>query len=345
MVTVLGLLFAGWAAAAPVAPPRRVISIAPSVTEEIFALGAEDRLIADTVYCNYPAAARAKPKIGSMLSPNLERIVALRPDLVVASEDGNRAQTVQQLQALGVHVVVFGEARAWRDIAAQFQQLGELLGRGEQARALLEKEQDTLSRLAHRLARVRPVRVFFEVGADPLVSANRATFIDDILSRAGGRNVEAASAVRYPFLSVESVLAANPEVILISTESSEDTNPAQAWARYPDLAARRRGRIFQVPAHLFSTPTPMTFTAAVGMAARLLHPETLARRPIGGCAPGAPVGRCPPVPEIWPTRDFLELSSAARARDLWGPQRTFGNAGAGRPRLADVPSFWDEGAR
>jgi len=286
VAVLVGLLLAGRSAAAPV--PARVVSIAPSVTEEIYALGAESRLLADTVYCNYPEAARTKPKIGSMLSPNLERIVALHPDLVVASQEGNRAQTVQQLQALGVRVVVFGEARSWGDIAAQFQQLGDLLGRGAQARTLLQQDQEQLNRLARGLTSRPAVRVFFEVGAEPLVSANRATFIDDILRRAGGVNVAAGSAVRYPFLSVESVLQANPEVILISTEPGEDLAPAHAWARYPDLAARRSGRIFQVPAHLFSTPTPTTFVAAVGMAARLLHPETLARGSDGGRAAGTP---------------------------------------------------------
>lgn len=255
-------------------PPIRIVSLAPSLTEDVFALGdGGTSLVGDTIYCRYPAAAAIKTKIGSMLTPDLEQIVQLHPDLVLATSEGNRLATVAQLRRLGLRVFVIGDSRNFDDIANHFRVLARLLHRSVTGEAVLRRAQAQIAAARERVAGQRPVLVFYEVQSIPLVSVSSGSFIDAILRDAGGRNVAAELPGRYPRLSREAVLAANPDAILISREQAEPDAAVKDWLTFPGLAAARKRRVFAVPAHVFDTPTPMTFAAAVTLAARLLHPE------------------------------------------------------------------------
>lgn len=252
---------------------RRIISLAPSLTEEIFALGDGKALVADTIYGLYPAAAKTKKKIGSTLTPDLGLIVSLRPDLIVATEDGNRAATIAQLRRLGLCVFVFGESVTFRDIKASFQELGRLLGRERSARPVLRQAERQIAAVRTRIARKPLVRVFFELEQVPLMSANNNSFIGEALRDAGAISVLGSAAARFSRVSEESVLQANPDAILVANEQADPTRAVTDWMRFPSLTAVRQHRVYLVPSHIFDSPTPMTFAAAVRIAARLLHPE------------------------------------------------------------------------
>jgi len=253
-------------------PARRVISLVPSVTEEIYSLGAGSRLVADTTFDLYPAAARSKPKIGSVLSPDLELIVALHPDLILASQEATRGATIQQLRRLHLPVFVMGRTASFAQIVECFRALARLLGRSEAADAVVHSAEALLAAVRAQ-AVGRAVPVFLELNGPDLVSVNRQTFLDEILRDAGGANVVAADPVLYPRLSREAVLRANPTVILIANEQADPQGEIQSWLRFPDLAAARSHRVFLVPSHVFAEPTPANFAAAAAITVKLLHPE------------------------------------------------------------------------
>lgn len=254
------------------AAPDRIISLAPSLTEEVFALGDGNALVGDTIYCRHPAAAQTKTKIGTMLTPDLELIVRLQSDLILATKEGNRMATVAQLRHLGLRVYVVGDSRNFEGIARQFRALARLLHRESAGNAVLELANADIDSVQARVAKLPAVTVLFQVQAIPLVSVSRGSFINAILHDAGGRNIAADAPGRYPRLSREAVLAADPAVILVSQEQMGPDVSIQNWLGLGRLTAARARQVFPVPSYLFDTPTPMTFAAAVQMAARLLHP-------------------------------------------------------------------------
>ncbi len=256
----------------------RIVSIAPSLTEEVFSLGAGGQLVGDTIYCIHPNAARRVTKVGSMLQPSLEVIASLHPSLVLATEEGDRAETVEQLRALHIPVYVMGSSNSWSSIARHYEILGQMLGREAQARRVLVRCRAQLSAVAKALRNQPPVTVLFQLSTSPVISVNGQTFISDALRRAGGINVEAGQSMRYPRLSEETVLAQNPDFILLSGDLGAATI-ASAWRAFSGLRAVRRRQVVGVPAHIFSTPTPFTFAAAVIVAAHRLHPELASRLP------------------------------------------------------------------
>ncbi|MGH9486990.1 MAG: ABC transporter substrate-binding protein, partial [Terriglobales bacterium] len=252
---------------------RRIVSLAPSLTEEIFALGDGNALLADTIFGLYPAAARTKAKIGSTLAPDLGLIVSLHPDLVVATEDGNRRTTVEQLRRLGLRVFVVGQSSTFRDIKSNFRELGRLLGRESSARKVLREAERQVALVRTRVSQEPRVRVFFELQQTPLMSANDDTFIGEALRDAGATDILGAVAARYPRVSEESVLQSNPGAILVANEQADPARAVSDWTRFPSLSAARQRHIYLVPSHIFDSPTPTNFAAAVRIAAQLLHPE------------------------------------------------------------------------
>jgi len=255
--------------------PQRVVSLAPSLTEEVFAVGAGAQLVGDTDYCVHPAAARQKVKIGSIQKPNAEIIVSLHPDLVLATQDGNSAETVEALRRLGMRVFTFGPSRSFDDVRQNFLTLGDLLGRTQQARARMQQADAALQAI-HHLVHGQPVqRVFLQLGPGSLYTVNRETYLNDVLQQAHASNVMAALPVRYPEVAREAVIQADPDAILVTLDlSSAMAARAMAdWSAFPRLRAVRQRHIFGVDVDLFNSPTPMTFLASVCITVHCLYPQ------------------------------------------------------------------------
>jgi iron complex transport system substrate-binding protein len=235
--------------------PKRIIALAPSITEIIFALGQQDRLKGTTQFSNYPAEAAKLPKVGSYVRLDLERIVALNPDLCIAVKDGNPKATIDRLQSLNIPVFAVNP-RNLESLLQTIQKIGGILNASARAREL-----------------DRRPRVFIQIGISPIISAGSNTFIHELIDRAGGINV-AASNSAYPHFSREKVLALAPEVLIITTMARSGAfEKAKAdWNRLADMPAVRKKRIYMVNSDVFDRPSPRLFDA-LEILTRLLHPQ------------------------------------------------------------------------
>jgi len=232
-----------------VTPARRIVSLAPHLTEILFAAGAGSRVVGVSAYSDYPAATRGLPRVGSALQVNLERLLALEPDLVAAWASGTPRTTVDRLRALGIAVFV-SEPRRLEDIATTMRRLGALAGSaGDAARAADDLLAD-LSALRSRFHSRAPVSVFFEIEHRPLMTLGGSHVFNDVLEACGGRNVFAEINVLAPAVGLEAVLARNPDVILVSGSLSGIADVLASWRLRTELSAARSGHVHALPADL-----------------------------------------------------------------------------------------------
>jgi iron complex transport system substrate-binding protein len=250
--------------------PLRIISLAPSVTEVLYLLGADDRLIGVTTHCDWPERARRKPKIGSLLNPNYEIILAARPDLILASTAGNDQAAVMKLAALGLPLYVTAP-RSVDGIFETTRAMGRITdceAAGEQLAARMKARLDEVKR---RLAGLPPTRAFFITWFDPLLAPGRKTFENDVLGLAGVASISASSDEFYPRYSLEQVLAQNPEVILTVRHEGKPLPDLRQLAGWQALNAVKQGRVY-VLNEVLQHPSPR-FVEGVEELARTLHPE------------------------------------------------------------------------
>lgn len=255
------------------ADPQRVVALAPSITEMVYELGQGRRLKGATQYSNVPAAARALPRVGSYVAPDLERIVALRPDLCLATKDGNPETVVNRLQALHIPVYVVNP-KTLKGVMRTLLEIGGLLNAKPRAAQLVQEMQTKIRDVERRVARAktRP-RVFFQIGIAPIVSVGSDTFAGQLIRIAGGINV-ARGPVAYPRLTMEQVLALRPDVIVITSMARgvAFTQVKKRWQQWPSLPAVHNGRIFIVDANLFNRPS-CRLVQGLELLARCIHPE------------------------------------------------------------------------
>jgi iron complex transport system substrate-binding protein len=257
----------GAAASAP--PPggaRRIVSLAPSVTETLFALDRGDRLVGISTFCDYPKdEVAALPRAGSYLTPNVERIVSLRPDLVLGVPTPGNQAAVEQLRALGLRVVIVGELTL-ADTWSAMRTIGRWAGNEAGAEALVAKLEGEIAAVRADASRLPRRKVLFVVGHDPLVAAGSGLFIDELIAAAGGANVGASSGVSWPRLSLETVIAAAPDVIIDGAMGSEAHQGLEAyWRQFASVPAVRAGRLWPQRSDALLRPGPR-----VGLGAREL---------------------------------------------------------------------------
>lgn len=249
-------------------PARRIVSLAPHVTEMLFAAGAGDRVVGAVQYSDYPEAAQRIPRVGGYTSLDLEAIVASRPDLVVAWKSGNRAPQVEKLRELGLAVYVT-EPRRIEDVPTDIERLGLLAGTAATARkaaAAFRAHHDALRR---RYAARPPVDVFYQIWDRPLMTVNGEHLISDVLRLCGGRNVFASLSVLAPKVDVEAVLAADPEAIVASGMGEARPEWLGDWRRWPQLRAVRHDNLFFIPPELIQRHTPRILDGAERLCAAL----------------------------------------------------------------------------
>jgi iron complex transport system substrate-binding protein len=263
------------------AAPQRIVSTAPSVTELLYALGLGDRVVGVTRYCRYPPEAQLKPKIGDYTSPNLEAIAALRPDLVIVQT--NPVHLADRLGALKLQVLEINQ----ESIAAIYKSIhnmGAATGTEQAAQQLSDSIRDGLEKVRTRVSSLPRVRMMFVVGRSPnrldgLVVAGRASYLNEVIDVAGGENVFRDAIAGYPKVSLEEVMARNPEVIVDMGDMSDTVgvteehkrNVIALWDRIPTLAAVKQHHVFAVASDIFVVPGPRVTEAAKAFAA-MLHP-------------------------------------------------------------------------
>jgi iron complex transport system substrate-binding protein len=242
-------------------PAQRIISLAPHMTELLFAAGAGERVVGTVEYSNYPAAAQRIPRIGDSAQLDLERIVALKPDLIVVWQNGNAQRQLDKLLRLGIPVF-YNASRRLSDIARAIEQLGRLAGTETialpAARAFVAREAE----LGQRYAGRGLVTVFYQIWDKPLMTVNGDHLISDVIRLCGGRNVFADLKLLTPEISTEAVLLVDPDAICGVTAEAGQAGNLDGWKKWPRLKAVARDNLFVVPADLITRNTPRILDGA-----------------------------------------------------------------------------------
>ncbi len=259
--------------------PQRIISLAPSLTETVYALHADDRLVGDTVYCDYPLDAQKKVKVGGVINPNLEQIAALHPDLVLMTKDANRLETVRALDTLAIPSYATNPHTV-DDIVTSTRKLAKVLNVPAEGQAVAEDMQRRLEVLRIKLSAVPPKRVFFIVWLEPLQSIGKNTFIADALRKAGAISI-VESNQDWPKINLEAVARLQPEYLVFAP-----THADTARQEYEELANRPgwnildavHNRRFVIVSDAINRPAPRIVSVIEDLA-RQLHPDVFMQTP------------------------------------------------------------------
>ena len=239
----------------------------------LYALGLADNIAGVTTFCDWPVEARTKQKIGGFTNPSIEKIVSLKPDLIIATADGNRQDTVQQLEKLGLIVYVINPTDA-NGVLRNILQIGKITNRGKAAEALVEKLQKRLNNITARIRNKKKPRVFFQLGREPLFTAGRGTLINEVIERAGGINVAGLDAARYPGYSKEVIITASPEIIIFApmVNDKKFASVKSFWQKFGEIAAVKNNKIYPIDADLINRASPRIFDA-IEIMALFFHPD------------------------------------------------------------------------
>ena len=236
---------------------NRIVSLAPSVTNNLYELGLGYRIVGITVHCPQFEESVAIATIGTMQTPNIERIVSLNPDIIVATKDGNLRQTTENLQRLGFEVYTMGTAATFEEISSNMLNLATKLGRAEIAEKTVAQARKRLDNL--RETKLPPcLKIFWVIGARPLITAGHLSIVNNFHNYIGGTNIFNNLNMRYPPISAEEVLNRNPDIILLMDMGDISNREIRRWRRYRSLPAVKSNSIFMVSPDIFNF-TPSAF--------------------------------------------------------------------------------------
>lgn len=230
-------------------PAERILSLAPNITEMLFFVGAGEQIVGADEYSNYPEAAKKIPRVSNYSAANYELILALEPDLIIAWHSGNGEEIAGRLRQLGLPLFVI-EPRSLDSIGGIFTRLGALTGHLDEGREKAENFDRQLHMLGQKYSHQRPVRVFYQIWNEPLITLNGEHLVSDVIRLCGGENVFADAIPLVPYINIEAVLRADPEVIVAS--GSDDNSPQwlNMWRDWPSLQAVKNGQVYFIPADL-----------------------------------------------------------------------------------------------
>lgn len=254
-------------------PPIKIISLAPSITEILFALGLNTEIQAVTNFCDYPEAASKKARIGGFINPNIEKIISLKPELIIAIRDGNRWESIQTLNNLGFSVFVV-DPKDFDGVMRTVKNIGEIVGRQEDGnkilRNMLIKKQEMIT-FTRSLSRPK---VFFQVGDAPMVTVGRGTLADDLIRLAGGRSISENELVNYPSYSIEIILEKSPDIIIMtSMDPKKDyMSLVKKWESWKSIPAVRMNAVYVIDSNIVDRPTPRIEKGLEALV-RMIHPE------------------------------------------------------------------------
>jgi len=253
-------------------PPRRIVSLVPSVTEVLFAIAAQDLLVGVTDFCDYPPEARRKPSVGGMVAPNLETILMLKPDVVIATTAGNREETVVQLQRLRIPVYLVNPT-TMGDVMDLIARLGALTEHRMPAARLVTTLDTRIQTVVGRVTPLGRPRVLYVLWPEPVIVPGRGALVSELIALAGGDSVTADGAEGYPRYSLEAAVARAPQVIILADRGAGlDTLAREKWGRLRSLPAIKAERLFSVVADPLKKNGPRVVDG-LELLARLIHPE------------------------------------------------------------------------
>ncbi len=254
-------------------PPKRIVSLAPNITEILFSLGLDEEVVGVSIHCNYPEKAKDRVRVGSYISIDFERVISLRPDLVIATGAGNPREMVERLERLGFPTYAIFPKR-FDDVLQSIRHLGQVVAKEKEALSIIESMQRRKERVIERTKNLSRPKVFLQIGEAPIVTVGKGSFGDDLIRLSGGENIAGNDREMYPRLGMEEILKRSPEVILISSMNPRgDYEKAfREWERWKMIPAVKQGRIYLIDSDLIDRPSPRIIEGLEEMA-RLIHPE------------------------------------------------------------------------
>lgn len=251
-------------------PPVRIVSLAPSITEILFALGLDEQIVGVTDFCDYPDAAKSKAKVGYS-NPSTEALIALRPELVLTPRDFLRPDLQAKLDQLKIPLFVL-DAHTVEDILLHIQMLGKMFEKTSVASDVTQKMRQRITDIRRKVDPLPPRRVLYVLNSQPLIAVGPGSFIHPMIGLAGGVNIAAQAGVAYPKLSMEAVLKEDPEVLIFPSETVPRSEQQQ-WKRWDSLSAVKQQRFHEVSSSLLNRPGPRIIEGLEQLA-RAIHPET-----------------------------------------------------------------------
>ena len=254
--------------------PQRIVSLAPNVTEILFALGLGDKVVGVTNFCNYPEEAKQKEKVGMLLNPNIEKILTLKPDLVVWNTEGENKQTFIKLSKLGLKIFIISP----RTIEALFNSIinvGNVCDKRKEAEDLVSSMKKRLSSIEEKLKGVKKVKVLFLLDLKPLISVSKNSFHGEMIEFAKGENIESSSPDRYPRISWEEVVKQRPDVIIVSNHREDFRKLFAEFKNNPAVRATpafENNRVHEVKSDLVDRLAPRIIYGFEKLA-KIIHPE------------------------------------------------------------------------
>ena len=244
----------------------RVVTLAPNLTELVFAAGAGQSLVGASAYSNYPPDALDLPLIGDAFMVDHEQLALLQPDLLLVWQSGTPVHVVDELRGMGYRVESI-RTRGLEDIAAALLRIGDLTGHGDAAATVAKVYQSQLQALRDEFSGTEPLSVFYQISSRPLYTVNGEHYVSELIELCGGRNVFAGLSDLAPTIDVEAVIDLDPEVMLASTDAGDDA--FAEWSRWPHIAANRYGNHFSLPADEVGRATPRVIVAGEALCAAL----------------------------------------------------------------------------
>lgn len=224
---------------------ERIVTLSPSSTEMLFEMGVGDRIVGTVEYADFPKAATRIPRIGSYAGINIESVVALEPDLVVAWKSGNKSSDLEKLESLGLSVIYI-DPKTMSAVADDIERLGTAVGEGEQGRAVASRFRERYQDLLATYSSQRAVRVFYQLSFEPLRTVGQGSWVDALIKDCGGENVFAEAKAHYPVVAFESVISRDPEVIIMSSHTSVTDEKEALWGDWPSVTAVKNNAMIPV---------------------------------------------------------------------------------------------------
>lgn len=238
---------------------KRIISLTPSITENIYLIGADDKLVGCTSYCTQAVAAGVQ-QVGSTVEVNVEKIVTLQPDLVLAMEL-TKPQDIASLKKLGIRVEIINTPKNFTEICEQTIRIGKLVGNTSEAEKLIQSSKSIVEDIRNNSKNLSKSKIFFQIGANPIFTVLQNTFMDDYISICNGENI--AAGMTKGTMTRESILIKNPDVIIIATMGGFGEEEQKVWNTYTGMSAVKNKKVFIISSETSCSPTPVNFVSAL----------------------------------------------------------------------------------
>ena len=248
----------------------RIISLGPVVTKQLYMLGVGDEIVGDTTYCTMPAPAKYKRKVGTPVNANVEKIIELKPDIVFATGLTNKKQ-ISQLRKIGIkNIVTIENPCSYSELCDNFIRIGDAVGKKELAEQLVSKSKMQVAELKKECSKLPTQKVFIQIGANPLFSVAKDSFINDFIEFAGGINI--VKSKTNGIYSLEKVIEDKPDVIIISGMGISGKEEKEKWEKYDTIPAVKNNRLYTIDSYELCSPNSVDFPKVLKKIVKMIHP-------------------------------------------------------------------------